>query len=48
MTESYTSGIWIVKESEEDAFVGAWKAAASRQLPARPTDVELTSWHPRL
>jgi len=26
MTETYTSGTWIVKAGEEDAFVGEWKA----------------------
>ena len=25
MTETYSSGIWTVKEGEEDAFVEAWK-----------------------
>ena len=48
MPETYTGGMWIVKENEEDAFAAAGKAAASRPLPARLTDVELTSWHPRL
>lgn len=26
MTETYTSGSWVVKEGEEDAFVEEWKA----------------------
>jgi heme-degrading monooxygenase HmoA len=26
MTETYTSGTWLVKEGEEDAFVQAWTA----------------------
>ncbi len=26
MTETYTSGAWVVKEGEEDAFVAEWKA----------------------
>lgn len=26
MTETYTSGCWVVKEGEEDAFVEEWKA----------------------
>ena len=26
MTETYTSGTWIVKSGEEDYFVEAWKA----------------------
>jgi heme-degrading monooxygenase HmoA len=25
MTETYTSGLWMVKAGEEDAFVEAWK-----------------------
>lgn len=25
MTETYTSGLWMVKPGEEDAFVEAWK-----------------------
>jgi heme-degrading monooxygenase HmoA len=25
MTETYTSGLWIVKSGEEDAFVEAWR-----------------------
>ena len=28
MPETYTSGIWIVKEGAEDAFVAAWKEFA--------------------
>jgi heme-degrading monooxygenase HmoA len=26
MTETYTSGAWVVKAGEEDAFVAAWTA----------------------
>jgi heme-degrading monooxygenase HmoA len=29
MAETYTSGVWIVKEGEEDAFVAAWREFAS-------------------
>ena len=29
MTETYTSGSWIVKPGEEDAFVAAWEAAVA-------------------
>jgi heme-degrading monooxygenase HmoA len=25
MTETYTSGLWIVKAGEDDAFVAAWR-----------------------
>jgi heme-degrading monooxygenase HmoA len=29
MAETYTNGIWVVKEGEEDAFVAAWREFAS-------------------
>ena len=35
MPETYTSGIWIVKEGEEDAFVAAWKQFAQWAIEKR-------------
>jgi heme-degrading monooxygenase HmoA len=29
MAETYTNGIWMVKQGEEDAFVAAWREFAS-------------------
>jgi heme-degrading monooxygenase HmoA len=29
MAETYTSGLWVVKPGEEDAFVAAWREFAS-------------------
>jgi heme-degrading monooxygenase HmoA len=29
LTETYTSGMWLVKEGEEDEFVAAWRDFAS-------------------
>jgi hypothetical protein len=35
MSETYTSGIWLVKEGEEDLFVAAWREFAewARTMP---------------
>jgi heme-degrading monooxygenase HmoA len=39
MTETYTSGTWVVKPGEEDAFVEAWRAFVSwgRSMPGSGT-----------
>ena len=29
MAETYTNGVWLVKEGEEDEFVAAWREFAS-------------------
>jgi heme-degrading monooxygenase HmoA len=29
MAETYTNGVWIVKEGEEEAFIAAWREFAS-------------------
>jgi heme-degrading monooxygenase HmoA len=39
MTETYTSGAWIVKRGEEEAFVQAWTAFVrwAREMPGSGT-----------
>ena len=39
MTETYTSGTWLVKDGEDDAFVEAWTAFVewAREMPGSGT-----------
>jgi heme-degrading monooxygenase HmoA len=39
MPETYTSGVWLVREGEEDDFVAAWRefAAWAREAPGSGT-----------